>query len=71
MARTMKDFFADVATRGGLVELWIDHPHADWIQQTGICLEANADFLIIGPPDGPGRIGIPYHSVRWFRELQR
>jgi hypothetical protein len=69
MARTMKDFFASAVTRGTRIEVWLDHPHNDYVQQTGVCIEANEDYLVMGPPDGPGRVCIPYHSLRWFREL--
>lgn len=67
--RTMRDFFFQASNRGTQVELWIDHPVQEFCIQRGVCLEGNADYLVIGPPNAPGRVCIPYSAVRWFRAL--
>lgn len=65
----MHSFFRDAAGRGAHIEVWIDHPVQDFCLQAGVCLEGNADYLVMGPANGPGRIGIPYSAVRWFRAM--
>lgn len=65
----MRSFFATAAGRGAEIEIWIDHPVQDFCLQTGVCLEAGDDFLIMGPKGQPGRIGIPFDAIRWFRAL--
>ncbi len=68
--KNMQAFFASAAGRNADIELWIDHPHTEYCFQKGVCLEAAEDHLIMGPPDhAPGRIGIPYEGIRWFRAL--
>jgi|GEM_PF-6901208 len=65
--KTIADFFSEAAAARVVVDVWIDHPHGEFIQQNGICLEANADYFVIGPENAPGRICIPYGALRWFR----
>ena len=66
--KNMQAVFSAAAGRHGDIELWIDHPHTEYCFQKGVCVEANEDYLIMGPPDdAPGRIGIPYDAIRWFR----
>ena len=65
----MRVFFTAAAARGAEVEIWIDHPVQDFCLQTGVCLEAGEDYLVIGPKGAPGRIGIPFDAIRWFRAL--
>ena len=67
--RSMQSFFTAAAGRGAEVEVWIDHPAQDFCLQKGVCLEAGADYVIIGPKNQPGRIGLPYVGMRWFRAL--
>jgi len=65
--KTMQDYFSEAAAQRALVDVWIDHPHHDFIHQSGVCYEAHADYFVIGPEDSPGKVCIPYDSLRWFR----
>lgn len=65
----MHSFFVSAAGRGAEIEVWIDHPVQEFCLQKGICLEAGDDFLVMGPKNQPGRVGIPYDAIRWFRAL--
>ena len=68
-ARSMRTFFVGAAGRGADIEVWIDHPVQDFCLQRGVCLEGNDDYLVMGPRNQPGRVCIPYHSIRWFRAM--
>ncbi len=64
---TIRDYFSKAASARAMVDVWIDHPHADFLHQSGLCYEAHADYFVIGPENAPGRVCIPYDSLRWFR----
>ncbi len=63
----LQSFFNEAKARGVELEIWIDHPAENFRRQAGVCLEANADYFVIGPMGAPGRVCIPYHALRWFR----
>ena len=68
--QTMQMYFADAAKAASPIDVWIDHPKAEFQYQSGVCYQANADHLVMGPEGSPVRVRIPYHAIRWFRGQQ-
>ena len=66
---TLQSFFAEAAKNASQIDVWIDHPNPDFHFQTGVCYEAAAEYLMMGPEGSPARVGIPYDAIRWFRAV--
>jgi hypothetical protein len=66
---TLHNFFAEAAKNASQVDVWIDHPSPDFQFQTGVCYQAAAEYMMIGPEGSPARVCIPYHAIRWFRAI--
>lgn len=64
---TLQGFFAEAARSGSHIDVWIDHPDSEFQFQTGVCYQAAAEYLVMGPEGAPVRVCIPYHAIRWFR----
>lgn len=66
---TLQTYFAAAAASGALIEVHLNHPQEDFQRQTGICYQAHAEFLVMGPEGAPSRVCVPYQSICWFRRL--
>lgn len=66
-AKTLREFFTAAARAGAVVDVHINHPHADYQRQTGVVYEAHAEFAVIGPEGAPQRVCLPYAAMCWFR----